>query len=200
MALGPDDPLPPRLAAVQWNNTELVKDVLQKLVRLVNEELASTANRSEEQLANTNQELTKVNGRLGRLYEALETGKLTLDDLSPRIQQLRQQQRQIQASQAENGPLASAGVTKKVDLEEVLEYVKDMRTLLDMGTTGEQRALLRSFVQEIAVNQKEAVIKYSLPLAVGSPDEIKGPAIVTDGTPGRTRTAASGFGGQRSIR
>ncbi|MCH7705642.1 MAG: hypothetical protein IIB33_01175 [Chloroflexi bacterium] len=72
----------------------------------------------------------------------------------------------------------------KVQFEGVLELVNDMHKLLEVGTTGERRALLRSFVQEIVVGQDEAAIRYTLPLAVGSPDEEKVPAIATGGTPG----------------
>jgi len=35
-------------------------------------------------------QLNDMDGRLGRPYEALETGKLELDDLAPRIRELRE--------------------------------------------------------------------------------------------------------------
>jgi hypothetical protein len=43
-------------------------------------------------------EVADVTQRLDRLYDALETGKITLEDLAPRIQQLRIRQEQLEAT------------------------------------------------------------------------------------------------------
>ena len=60
--------------------------------------------------------------------------------------------------------------------EDALEYDADMmQALLDLGTTGERRTLLRSVVQEIVVSRDEAAIIYSLLVALGVPDEERGP-------------------------
>ena len=171
----------------------LVKDVLKQLDTLVNEDLAIMSSQRKEDVATSNQELAEVNSRLERLYDALETGKLSLDDIHPRIQQLRQRQQHIQATQADKGRSVNEREAGQVRLEDVLEHVNDMHALLEQGTIGEQRTLLRSFVQEIVVCQDEAAIKYTLPLVTGWPKEHKVPAIVTDGTPGRTRTADPRF-------
>ena len=44
--------------------------------------------------------------------------------------------------------------------EDALEYDADMQALLELGTTGERRTLLRSVVQEIVVSRDEAAIIY----------------------------------------
>jgi len=59
--------------------------------------------------------------------------------------------------------------------EDALEYDADMQALLELGTTGERRTLLRSVVQEIVVSRDEAAIIYSLLVALGVPDEERGP-------------------------
>ena len=66
------------------------KDVLEQPVTLANEDLASMANQRKEQFATSSEELGEMNRRLERLYSALETGKVSLGDLHPRIQRLRQ--------------------------------------------------------------------------------------------------------------
>jgi hypothetical protein len=43
-------------------------------------------------------EVADVTQRLDRLYDALETGKIKLEDLAPRIQQLRIRQEQLEAT------------------------------------------------------------------------------------------------------
>jgi len=59
--------------------------------------------------------------------------------------------------------------------EDALGYDADMQALLELGTTGERRTLLRSVVQEIVVSRDEAAIIYSLLVALGVPDEERGP-------------------------
>jgi hypothetical protein len=58
---------------------------LQELVRLVNEEIDSAAADYREELEVVSDAIAGINSRLERLYDALETGKLGLDDLAPRI-------------------------------------------------------------------------------------------------------------------
>lgn len=58
---------------------------LEALVRLVNEDLAVGNDLFKENIANIDIKIQEVENRLLRLYDALENGKLTLDDLSPRI-------------------------------------------------------------------------------------------------------------------
>jgi site-specific DNA recombinase len=43
-------------------------------------------------------EIADIDRRLERLYGALETGKIQLADLAPRIQQLRQRRERLQAA------------------------------------------------------------------------------------------------------
>ena len=67
----------------------LTKESLTKLVHLVNEDLLETANHREKELDQTERRLAKVSSKLTKLYVALESGKLELDDLAPRIKELR---------------------------------------------------------------------------------------------------------------
>jgi len=64
-------------------------------------------------LDSINAELVDVNHRLERLYDALETSKLELSDLTPRIQVLRQRQDQLQSAKEE---LEDKFADRKVDL------------------------------------------------------------------------------------
>jgi len=64
-------------------------------------------------LASITAEIDKTDSRLQRLYDALETGILSLEDLAPRIRQLRKHQEQLQATRWE---LETALSDKKVEL------------------------------------------------------------------------------------
>ena len=67
----------------------LTTENLARLVHIVNEEMDCLAIEYRQQLDNVIDEITDVNNRLERLYDALETGKIQIADLAPRIQQLR---------------------------------------------------------------------------------------------------------------
>jgi len=58
---------------------------IEELVRLVNEDIDASSSEAIQQIELTLSELGDAESRLGRLYEAVETGKVSLDDLSPRI-------------------------------------------------------------------------------------------------------------------
>jgi hypothetical protein len=71
------------LVIEQIKERVLTQECLKELVKLVNEELDSTNIVFSEKLDAIDAELNDVRARLSKLYDALETGKLNLDDLSP---------------------------------------------------------------------------------------------------------------------
>ena len=79
----------------------MTEENLRELVRLVNEEMDSVARDYREEVGIITDEIASINSRLERLYDALETGKLRLDDLAPRIKELRYRQEQLQMSRHE---------------------------------------------------------------------------------------------------
>lgn len=85
-------------------------------------------------------EIAGTNSRLERSYDALETGKLGLDDLAPRIQQLRYQQEQLQARKWELEALLSDRRVELADLGMVTKCVDDLRSLLEESTLIERRS------------------------------------------------------------
>ncbi len=60
---------------------------LEELVKLVNEELKSASSGLKDRLDTCAAELRGVEARLSRLYDVLETGKLSLDEIAPRIKE-----------------------------------------------------------------------------------------------------------------
>ncbi|MCX5994723.1 MAG: recombinase zinc beta ribbon domain-containing protein [Chloroflexi bacterium] len=73
----------------------LNQEWLEELVGLVNDELDSTHGILRGRLNTIDAELNDARVRLSKLYDALETGKLSLDDLASRIKELRARQDEL---------------------------------------------------------------------------------------------------------
>ena len=67
----------------------LTDDNLEQMVKMVNEELRSASAELNDRLDTCDMGLREVKARLSRLYDVLETGKLKLDELAPRIRELK---------------------------------------------------------------------------------------------------------------
>jgi site-specific DNA recombinase len=140
------------------------RDNLINLVRMVNEEMDSAMQLYQSEYELVSDMIAEINHRLERLYDAVETGKLGLDDIVIRIRELRSRQDQLQAKRIEIENQMSDRKVEIADLETVSCYVDDLHDLLKQGSLAERRAFIRSFVKEIRVTGNEAVLSYSIPL------------------------------------
>jgi len=118
----------------------------------------------QTELDTISQVVNDTNQRLGRLYDAIKTGKIGLDDLVDRIRELRKQQELLQARRIEIERQMSDRKVELVDLNVMTNYIKNMQEVLREGTLAERRAFIRSFVQEIKVKENEALMTYSPPI------------------------------------
>ncbi len=107
---------------------------------IVNKEIDDTSVAYRDELGVLNAEIMNISGRLGKLYDALETGKMSLDDLTPRIQELRHKQQQIETRKWELDTLLSDRRVELADLETVQSYVSDLRNLLSESSLMEKRS------------------------------------------------------------
>ena len=76
----------------------LTEETIVELVQLVAEEIDAIAGELSGRLEVVEAELSDVQRRLGKLYEAIETSELTLELLSPRIMSLRHREEQLEAA------------------------------------------------------------------------------------------------------
>ncbi|MBU2009843.1 MAG: recombinase zinc beta ribbon domain-containing protein [Chloroflexi bacterium] len=171
----------------------LTEENLRELVRLVNEEMDAASAEYRGRLETVAAEIADVNQRLERLYDALETGKLTMDDLSPRIQQLRERQKQLNAAKWELEALLADRHLELADEETVRRFVEDLRALLGESPLTERRAFIRSFVREVKVTGDQVMVTYTIPMPPkGLTEEgVSVPRIVQYG--GRCRTVGRTF-------
>lgn len=139
------------------------------LVRMVNEELDPEGVVANERLKTIDREIAETDNRLGRLYDALEGGTLHLDDLAPRISGLRTRRDALLDDRRDVELLAVSGKTVQLCEREVASYVRNLSKVIGLGTLGEQRSVLKSFVESVQVWGSQITINYTLPTArVGS--------------------------------
>jgi hypothetical protein len=141
----------------------LTGENLTKLVELVNEEIDNVAKQHRSEHDTIAMTILDINQRLERLYDAVETGKIGLDELALRIKELHKRREELDSRRLEIDIMMSDRRVELADLETVTEYIQDLRNLLDEGTIIERRAFIRSFVRDIKVTGKKAVVAYTLP-------------------------------------
>ncbi len=130
----------------------------------MNEELDSTHGTLKGKLNVIDAELNDVKSRLSKLYDALETGKLSLDDLAQRIKELRERQDVLDKTRIQVEAEMVVQGTEHVDIELIKSYAEDLRGLLEEVGHIEYKAFLRSFVKRIIIDGQTAVIQYNVPM------------------------------------
>ena len=142
----------------------LNKESLKGLVDRVNNSMGNETSSYHDELAIVLNEIITISGRLDKLYDALETGKVDLDDLAPRIKGLRLQLEQLQNRKYELECHLSDRKVELADLKSVMGYVDNLRSVLDRGTLQERKAFIRSFVRSIKVTGDDAKLSYMMPV------------------------------------
>ncbi len=176
----------------------LTEENLRELVLLVDEELDAAAHEQKDRMKVLEGELADIQRRLDRLYDALETGKLVLDDLSPRIRHLRHRQEHVEAAKADVEDLLAQRGAECLSVREVCKYVGELRRLLQQSELAERKAFIKSFVREIVVRGNQAELRYVLPLGSGGASgPVHGDTVaLSHGVLASVR--ASGAGGTRT--
>jgi site-specific DNA recombinase len=131
-------------------------------VKSTNEEISQAKGQYEARLAVIDAQLEDVRRRLHKLYDALETGKLEVEDLTPRIKELKAQTDDLEEKRVD---MLESIREAKVDLLEasvVRTYVDDLKALRSKGSIVEQKSFLCSVVKRIEENLPQVVILCTL--------------------------------------
>ena len=174
----------------QLRSKVLTDENLEELVILVNEELQSASCGLKDRMDVIDAELRDIGARLFRLYDALETGNLNLDDLSPRIRELRARQDELTKTRVlVEAEMVAQGV-EQVDAATVKAYAHDLRGLLEEADFTERKAFLRSFIKRIEVSKEQVTVYYNLPVPQDgrAKEQTQVLPIDTSGGEGGTRT------------
>lgn len=142
----------------------LTEEHLTRLVGLVNEEMDGNSKQHQDELEAVLEEMAETNRRLERLYDAVETGKIPLADLAPRIRDLRLRNEKLQERKVQVENLLSDRRIELASPEIVSRYVSDMRRVLEESELTEKRAFLRGFIKRIQVIDREGLITYVVPI------------------------------------
>ena len=153
-----------QLVIEQVKRSVLNQQSLDELVGLVNVELDSTHDILREKLNAIDAELNDVGIRLSKLYDALETEKLSLDDLAPRIKELRIRQDELRKARLLVEAAKVTRVVRHVDAKIVKAYARDLECLIGEVDVLESKAFLRSFIKRIEIDGGSAKIHYTLPM------------------------------------
>jgi site-specific DNA recombinase len=109
-------------------------------------------------------QLSDIGVRLSKLYDALETGKLSLDDLSPRIKELKTRQNDLSKTKVQMEVDAVLQNVQHLDAKKVKAYAQDLNNLLGEADCTRSKTFLRSFVTRITIDNDKAKIEYNLPM------------------------------------
>ena len=142
----------------------LTPENIEDLVRLINEDIESNCVEAKLQMETIASELGDAQSRLGKLYEAVETGKVSLDDLSPRIKELRSRQDKLLQTKAELENQLAEQRIESIDAQTSGWYVQELAGLLDEGSLSERRAFLKGFIKEVRVTDNEVLMTYTMPV------------------------------------
>ncbi len=151
-------------AVVNHIRSEMLCDEnLEKMVLMANEEFRSASSGLKERLDIIDAELHDVKARLSKLYDAIETGKVELDDLSSRIKELKSRQTELSKSRVQVEAEMVARGEEQIDINLVKERAKDLRVMLEEGEFPERKAFLRSFIEKIQVDKDQVKVIHKLP-------------------------------------
>ncbi|MDO8688570.1 MAG: recombinase family protein, partial [Dehalococcoidia bacterium] len=178
-----------KAVVAQLRREVLTDENIEELVCLVNEELRSSSGLLREKVEVIDAEMHDVKARLGKLYDALETGKLEMDDLAPRIRELKQRIEGLSRSRVQaEADMVLRGL-EPLDLSAVKARAKEMQAMLQKTEITERKGFLRSFIKRIEVDKTKVTIFYHLPLTVdGSGADKTVLPIATLGGPCGART------------
>lgn len=118
----------------------------------------------ENRLSVIDKQLEPLKAKLSNLYDAVETGKLDIDDLAPRIKALKAEIGLMQTKRNEIVEEAQQPKATPFDLTTLKNSVHNLAHLLGKGSIFEQKSFLQSFIKKIVVNHPEVIIHYNIPI------------------------------------
>ena len=145
-------------------NVVLNEPNLERLIELTNEELRTSQMSSMAMVRTIDEQLGDIRSRLAKLYEAIETGVLTLSDLAPRVKELRQSELELTEARTRAHADESDVTERLIDRETILVYLRDLKSLVSAGTAAQRKTFLSGFVETLTVTGSEIEIEYSLPV------------------------------------
>ena len=158
-----------RLIIEQIREHILTESNIRDLVRLVDEEMDGVAREERAKLETIEAELAEVRRKMDRLWHAVETSDLEVNDILPRLRQHQERQARLEtaAEDARSALSERRAVLDSVDV--IAAFAREMSGFLRTSELTESKAFIRSFVKEITVKPGTATIRYTIPTPPDSP-------------------------------
>ena len=147
----------------------LTESNIRDLVKIVDEEMDGEARDQRKRLKTIRKELDEVKGRLGRIWQVVETSNLEIADAADRIRELRERKEKLEAAEDEARTILKRRRVTLDRMETITAFAKDMSEYLRTSELTGTRAFIRSFVKEIQVRPGRASIRYTIPTPEDSP-------------------------------
>jgi len=150
----------------------LTEKNLMEIFNIALDQINSNKRNHAKELNNINGQLEGLRERLGKLYNSLETGKLEIEHIAPRIKEIKTQ---IDAFEAQRGEITNEmqnPATLPFNLKSLNNYAQDLAEILKDGTIMEQKAVIRSFVKRIVITRPDITLDYTMPIVEEEQKEI----------------------------
>ncbi len=158
-----------RLIIEQLRDHILTESNIRELVKLVDEEMDGVAREQRAKLETTEAELAELRRRMDRLWHAVETSDLEINDILPRLKQHQERQELLETAADEARHALSERRAILDSAEAIAAFAEEMSDFLSTSELTETRAFIRSFVKEITVKPGKATIRYTIPMPPDSP-------------------------------
>lgn len=179
-----------RMIIDQIKKNIITEKNLKELLNMVLEEYKQNKDSSEVELKNIGTQLGKLQYKRGKLYNVLETGKLDIDDIAPRLKELKSQIDKLEKRKEDILEKIKNPDILPFNLNDLKFYMQDLKELLNLGSIIEQKTFLKTFIKKITVNHPEVKIEYRLPIInkIGRSSTEEVLPMLQTGSPGRIRT------------
>ena len=152
-----------RLIIDQIREHILTESNVRDLVRLVDEEMDGVAREERAKLETLEAEVAEVRRRMDRLWHAVETSDLEINDILPRIRQHQERQERLETA-VEDARSALAERRAVLDsVETITAFAQEMSEFLRTSDLTESKAFINSFVKEIVIKPGTATVRYTIP-------------------------------------
>lgn len=142
----------------------LTEENLSKLYRMVTEEMDDNREEIDGQLDTVDRQIESLKQRLDNLYGAIETGKITVDDIAPRLRDVKAQIETLNNRRIELLNDLQAPKAPPFGMDTLKTYVEDLTDLLMNNTILNRKLFLKSFIKKIKVNYPRLDVEYTFPL------------------------------------
>ena len=166
----------------------LTEENLEELVQLTNEELNRSDDDVKGKLKTIDNQIGQLKSRLDKLFDSLETGKISIEIISPRIEKLQVSMDRLEREKLNLESHLDDNKTRELDPKVIKAYALDLKNLLGKGTIIEQRSFIKSFIKKVVVHKADIEIDYTIPLPKRKVEPVNREVLPmeSNGSPGGT--------------